>query len=74
VKDKRPFVRALAELLAADAMKKSIMLEASARVPSAMWVSLIKEWAAVREQSPLFGYPSVDEAEKQLAEFLEIGS
>lgn len=56
------FIRALAEYLAGDQALKSIELEMGK--PSA------KEWAKLRNWSPLFGYPTVEEAEKQLSEFL----
>jgi hypothetical protein len=60
---KRLFVRALAEFLAGDQARKSIELEMGR--PHAL------EWAALRHRSSLSGYPTVDEAERALTEFLE---
>jgi hypothetical protein len=60
---KRRFIRALAEYLAGtNQVAMSIGLEMGK--PDA------KEWAKVRSASPLFGYPTVDEAEKELTDFL----
>lgn len=59
-KDK--FIRQLAQFLAGDQAKKSIELE--------MGKESAKEWAALRGTTPLFGYPSVEEAEATLREFL----
>jgi hypothetical protein len=58
------FVRALAEYLVSDQARKSIELEMG--LPAAM------AWAKLRNATPLFGYPTVEEAEKQLAEWLRI--
>ena len=60
---KQAFIRKLAEFLAGpNSAKYSIMLE--------MGREEAKEWAAMRDLTPLFGYPTVDEAEKILREFL----
>lgn len=62
------FVKALAEYLAGNQAGKSIALEMAARVPPIIpWA---KEWAEVRSASPLMGYPTVAEAEKELVRFL----
>ena len=63
---KREFIRALAEYLAGNQAAKSV--ELAMGKPSAL------EWQKVRRHSPLFGYPTVDEAEAQLTEFLNEGS
>lgn len=62
---KRAFVRTLAEYLAGDQAIKSIMLQMGK--PDA------QQWARLRATTPLFGYPTVDDAEKQLAEWLGVG-
>jgi len=59
---KARFVRELAVFLVASQARQSIDLQM--RKPHAV------EWAALRATTPLRGYPSVDEAEKVLAEFL----
>lgn len=56
------FVRALAEYLAGtNQARKSIRLQ--------MGADDGLEWAAIRNETPLRGYPTVDEAEKQLIDF-----
>jgi len=60
---KAVFIRRLAEYLVVDQARKSMELEAGNR-----WA---KEWAMARSPVPLFGYPTVDEAEKTLTEFLK---
>lgn len=59
---KERFIRQLAQFLAGNQARKSIELE--------MGKESAKEWAALRATTPLFGYPSVDEAEATLREFL----
>lgn len=59
---KNRFIKRLAEYLVKDQAKKSIQLEMGS--PAA------KEWAALRRETPLFGYPTVEEAERTLTEFL----
>jgi len=59
---KRRFIRALAEFLAGDQARKSIELQ--------MGKDHAKEWAALRSACPLHGYPTVEEAEQELTEFL----
>lgn len=61
---KKRFIRALAEYLAGpQQVGKSLELQASK--------TNAKEWAALRNATPLFGYPTVDEAEIELTKFLE---
>lgn len=59
---KAKFVRALAEYLVGDQARQSILLEA--RAPEAL------AWLKLRSATPLFGYPTVDEAVETLTEFL----
>jgi hypothetical protein len=59
---KKKFIKRLAEYLVKDQAKKSIQLE--------MGSFDAKEWAALRSLTPLNGYPTVEEAERILMEFL----
>jgi len=59
---KEEFIKELAKYLAGGQAKKSIELE--------MGKESAKEWAALRSKTPLFGHPTVEEAEKTLREFL----
>ncbi len=59
---KERFIHELAIFLTERQAKKSIELE--------MGKEHAAEWAKLRSATPLFGYPSVEEAEKQLTEFL----
>lgn len=62
--DKEKFIAALAEYLAGtNQAHMSILLE--------MGKPEAKQWAAIRSTTPLFGYPSVEEAIEQLTEFLK---
>ncbi len=61
---KAAFVRALAVLLVGDQAMQSMKLE--------MGDVGAQKWAALRGTTPLMGYPTVEEAEKQLAEWLGI--
>lgn len=56
------FIRLLAEYLVEDQARKSIQLQMLK--PEAV------RWAAMRGLSPLFGYQTVDDAERLLKEFL----
>lgn len=56
------FVRGLARYLVANQAMQSIRLEAGDRGA--------QEWAALRALTPLFGYPTVDEAEQRLSDWL----
>jgi hypothetical protein len=61
--DRRAFVRLLAEELAgARSAEMSIRLELGSEDA--------KRWAKLRDVSPLMGWQNVDEAERQLAEWL----
>lgn len=62
LKRKKEFIRALAVFLAGSSAEKSIELE--------MGKQSAKEWATLRQATPLFGYQAIDEAEKVLREFL----
>jgi hypothetical protein len=60
---KKVFIRVLAEYLAGpQQVGKSIELQ--------MGKASAKEWLALRSATPLFGYPTVKDAEKTLAKFL----
>ncbi len=59
---KRAFIRALAEYLAGNQAEMSIRLQLGQRDAVA--------WAHLRQASPVFGWPTVDEAEAQLMELL----
>lgn len=62
---KKAFIRALAEYLAGpQQVRKSLELLQASKTNA-------KEWAALRNATPLFGYPTVDEAEIELTKFLE---
>lgn len=69
---KKRFIKALAEFLGGPNQAGwSIMLQAggaSPRVGSSGWAA--NEWVKVRNASPCFGYPSVEEAEKAITELL----
>ena len=56
------FIHQLTIYLVGDQGKKSIELQ--------MGMESAQQWKALRSATPLFGYPSVEEAEKELAEFL----
>jgi hypothetical protein len=58
------FVRALAEYLVGNQAHMSILLEIGK--PEAI------KWQKLRSQTPLMGYPTVDEAEKALRGFLRV--
>lgn len=60
---KRNFIKALAKFLVGNEGRKSIELQ--------MGKELAKEWAELRGATPLHGYyPDVEEAERELEEFL----
>jgi len=63
IERKKLFIHELAEYLAGtNQAGKSIELQLGKQSG--------KEWAKLRSATPLFGYPSVEEAEQQLTEFL----
>ena len=59
---RKDFIKVLAKFLAHDQGFKSVQLEAG--------VPFAKEWAELRSATPLFGYLTIEEAEKILTEFL----
>jgi hypothetical protein len=59
--DRDRFISALAKFLTEDAARLSIKLQ--------MGRTEAKRWAALRETTPLFGWPSEEEAEKTLQEW-----
>ena len=61
------FIKALAVLMVKDQIMKGAMLGGpTGRIPWAV------EWASVRQNTDIFGYPTVEEAEKVLAKQLGI--
>lgn len=63
------FIHKIAEYLAYNAAGKSISLAVeTAKNPPIRWAH---EWQSVREASPVFGYVSVEEAEKVLHNLLD---
>lgn len=68
---KELFVRVLAKFLVDNQAGKSIAMELEARHPPVHGIVWAQEWAALRNATPLFGYPTVEEAEKALTEFLK---
>jgi hypothetical protein len=61
---KQRFVRALAEYLTADQGERSIGLQLQRKDAV--------QWAGLRRETPLFGYPTADEAERTLGAFLGV--
>jgi hypothetical protein len=59
---KKAFIKELARFLASNQAERSIKLQ--------MGKQSAKEWAALRGTTPLFGYPTLEEAETVLTEFL----
>lgn len=59
---KKAFIEALAHYLVDGQARRSIELE--------MGKEAAKEWAKLRHQTPLFGYPTFEEAYAQLVTFL----
>jgi hypothetical protein len=59
---RRDFVRSLAEYLVGNQVERSIELSMHTRQAI--------QWAHIRSLTPLLGYPTVDEAEDTLREFL----
>jgi len=68
LKRKTAFIKQLAHFLVADQAGKSVMLEIEA--VSAPVIPWAREWAKLRDATPLFGYPTVEEAEAALMDFL----
>lgn len=63
IRARAPFVRELARYLVAEQTKKSIGLQ--------MGREESKEWVRLRQTvTPLFGYPTVAEAEEKIAKWL----
>lgn len=60
---KSVFIRTLAEFFVNDAAGKSIQLQL--QMPWAV------QWAKMRQATPLFGYPTIEEAVETLTEFLQ---
>ena len=62
---KQAFIKQLAIYLVGDQAHKSIELQ--------MRKESAQQWADLRGKTPLFGYPTVEEAEQILTEFLDLG-
>jgi len=62
-KQRAQFIRGLAEYLVGDQAHKSIMLQMGRPEGT--------EWMKLRNLTPLMGYPTVEEAEAVLKEFLD---
>ena len=63
-KPRGPFIRKLAEYLAGRQIEMSLKLEAGTTEGI--------QWADLRRATPLFGYPTVEEAEDRLAVWLGV--
>jgi len=61
-KQKQDFIKQLAIFLAGNQAKKSIELQ--------IGKESAKEWKELRSKTPLFGYPTIEEAEEILTDFL----
>lgn len=64
------FIARLARFLAENQAVKSMALEVETKRPPLVSPRWAREWADLRAASPLFGYPTVEEADAQLREFL----
>lgn len=69
---KQEFIYQLAKFCVDEQWAKSIQLEMESRNPKPPpMVNFAKEWAALRQSTPLHGAPNYDEAVKVLTEFLK---
>jgi len=59
---KAAFIKVLAVFLVGEQARKSIMLE--------MGNTWAREWATLRSATPIEGYPTIEEGERILREFL----
>lgn len=64
---KAEFIRALAEFLAGT---NQVRMSLALSMPRSELHAVAELWRDVRQATPLFGYPSVEEAEAELREFL----
>jgi hypothetical protein len=62
MRSKKVFIRSLAEYLSGNPAERSIRLS--------MGDKNAQEWANLRGHTPIFGYPSVEETEKILSDWL----
>lgn len=67
---KQKFIQQLAEFLCDNQAAKGILLQVEGARMTDPRPNLAVEWAALRSKTPLFGYPTVEEAVEQLTEFL----
>jgi len=63
---RKSFIHELAVYLADNQAAKGIAIQMERPAAPVKWAS---EWAKVRGASPIFGYPTVEETEKQLTDF-----
>lgn len=63
------FVHQLAVFMVDNQAAKGLSLAMERPTMPVLWAS---EWSKLRNKSPIFGYPTVEEAEKQLKEFFRI--
>jgi len=63
---RKNFIHELALYLADNQAAKGIAMQMERPTMPVRWAS---EWVKVRNASPVFGYPTVEEVEKQLTEF-----
>ena len=61
--NKEAFIKELAKFLVESQVEKGLKL--------AVGQKEAKEWARLREKTPLFGYPTIEEAEETLTKFLK---
>jgi len=69
MKEKAEFIRQIAEFLVGNEATKSIILESETR-GNAGPIRWGHEWAKLRNRSPIRGYATVEEAERDLWEML----
>lgn len=67
---KKRFIAELAKFLASEAAGKSICLEVESKIRPASGIYWAREWAALRNTTPLFGYLTVEETQEKLEDFL----
>jgi hypothetical protein len=65
------FIKSLALMLADDVGSKSMMLELTRKDPTNKAHVVMAQWADLRTKAQVVGYPTVEEAEQQLREFLK---
>lgn len=66
--DKVAFIKELAKYLVATQTTRSVQLQ----LPGSVSYFEAVQWRSLRATTPLFGYPTVEEAEQQLAEWFGV--